>query len=263
MNLLITGATGFLGSSIVKKFAELKEYNNIIATGRSLKPGSKVNSSKVQYLLGDLIDNKFVATLFEHNIDMVINCASLSSPWGTYESFYQANCVTQHNLIQQSLNSSVKRFIYISSPSIYFDFKDRIGIKEESLLPKKLVNHYANTKLKAEAMLESSGLDFITLRPRALIGEGDTVIMPRLIRSYEEGKLKIMGSGKNMADLTSISNMVHAVQLSTTTAIENCNEAYNISNGAPVNLCQPSIKYLKESVTKRLKPKCLPNFCTS
>ena len=191
---------------------------------------------------------------------MVINCASLSSPWGTYESFYQANCVTQHNLIQQSLNSSVKRFIYISSPSIYFDFKDRIGIKEESLLPKKLVNHYANTKLKAEAMLESSGLDFITLRPRALIGEGDTVIMPRLIRSYEEGKLKIMGSGKNMADLTSISNMVHAVQLSTTTAIENCNEAYNISNGAPVNLWSAINKVLEGIGYKKIETKMSSKF---
>ena len=85
-------------------------------------------------------------------------------------------------------------------------------------------------------MLQNSGLSFIILRPRALIGRGDTVIMPRLIRSYKEGRLKIIGKGNNQVDLTSVYNMVNCIYLSIIAKEESWNEDYNISNGKPVNL---------------------------
>ena len=47
----------------------------------------------------------------------------------------------------------------------------------------------------AEIELENSELPYVILRPRALAGRGDTVIMPRLIRAFEEGKLKIKEMG--------------------------------------------------------------------
>ena len=139
-------------------------------------------------------------------------------------------------MIEESRKAKVKRFVYISSPSIYFNFQDLIGIKESDPLPKKMVNHYAVTKRKAEQLLEDSGLNYVVLRPRALIGSGDTVIMPRLLRSYQEGKLRIIGSGNNLVDFTSVSNMINAIWLAINTDDENCNEAYNISIGEPISL---------------------------
>ena len=234
MRLLVTGATGFLGSRLVEHLVEQGEIFSIIATGRKLSGDNKITSPKVNYLLGDLRDKNFVKKLFHDKIDVVINCASLSSPWGSYSLFYKSNVLTQKFLIEESIKASIKRFIYISSPSIYFNFKDSIGIKEDTPLPKKMVNNYAKTKWMAETMLQESKLPYIILRPRALIGRGDTVIMPRLIRSCLEGKLKIIGSGNNIVDLTPVGNMVEAIRLSIFSP--NYNESYNISNGEPVNL---------------------------
>lgn len=236
MYLLITGATGFLGGRLVREFANYPQVKRITATGRTLRSNNRVHNSHITYILGDLTDGLFVKSLFSDTVDIVINCASLSSPWGTYEDFYTANCTTQKYLIAESQKANVKRFIYISSPSIYFNFKDVFNLNEESPLPKVLVNQYAVTKLEAESFLKDSGLSYVTLRPRALIGEGDTVIMPRLIRSFKEGRLKIMGNGENIVDLTSVRNMVQAVWLAINTTEENCGEAYNITNSEPVNL---------------------------
>ena len=234
MNVLITGSTGFFGSRLLEYLVVENKINHIIATGRKLSANNKVINPKVEYILGDLQDRDFTKELFIKGIDVVINCASLSSPWGSYKSFFDSNITTQKNLIHESLNSSIKRFVYISSPSIYFNFKDSLNIQENTPLPKRMVNKYAKTKWMAERMLSESNLPYVILRPRALIGRGDTVIMPRLIRSCSEGKLKIMGSGNNKVDLTPVSNMVEAVRLSIFTP--NYNEAYNISNGEPVNL---------------------------
>ena len=234
MNILVTGATGFLGSRLIEHLVECDLGYHILATGRKFSHDNKIIDPLVRYTLGDLSDLDFVQTLFTHDIDVVINCASLSSPWGSVASFEQANIITQKYLIGESLKASIRRYIYISSPSIYFNFKDCIGIREVDPLPTQMVNQYAITKYAAEKLLEQSGLSYITLRPRALIGRGDTVIMPRLIRSHKEGKLKIMGSGDNVVDLTSVSNITQAIQLAIDTPYSN--EAYNISNGEPIKL---------------------------
>ena len=231
MHILITGATGFLGSQTTDILSSYDAVSRITATGRTLREDSKCSSPKVSYTLGELSIKDFVRSLFKDKIDVVINCASKSSPWGSYDSFYQSNVVTQEHLIEFATKNNVSRFIYIGTPSIYFDYTDRLDIKEDDYIPKPLVNHYATTKLAAEQLLKDSGLTYITLRPRALTGAGDTVIMPRLIRSHNEGRLRIMGTGNNVADLTPVKNFVDAIWLAINTSTNNCNTDYNISNG--------------------------------
>ncbi len=246
MNILVTGATGFLGSRTVEFLCDQPEVTQIIATGRSKAFQPSFSSERVRYVYGDLADELFVSELMEHPVDYLVNCASLSSPWGTYNQFYRANIQSQEHLINASIAKRVERFIYISSPSIYFDFQDHLNLSEESVIPEKQVNHYAQTKLEAEKLLENSGLEYVILRPRALIGRGDTVIMPRLVRSYQEGKLKVLGDGNNVVDLTSVSNMASAIWKSILADREACQTAYNISNGEPVKLWPAINKILVE-----------------
>ena len=236
-NILLTGATGFLGFRTLERLEALPNVSQIIACGRKLKPDAKIESPKVHYQLGDLGNPDYVRSLFENRkIDYIIHCAALSSPWGTYQQFYQANVLPQRNLIKRAEENGVKRFIFVSTPSLYFDFKDRLNIKESDPLPEKFVNQYAATKREAEKLLEASKLDWIGLRPRALVGRGDTVIMPRVIRALKENRLKIIGSGENIADLTPVSNVVDSILLSITAPETALNKVYNISNGKPVKL---------------------------
>ena len=235
MNILLTGSTGFLGFRTLERLVKLNYVDKIIATGRSLQKYRKISHPKVKYILGDLSDKAFVNTLIK-DIDIVINTASLSSPWGSEASFYLANIQTQKNIISSSEITGVKRFIYISSPSIYYNGEDRNMVKENAPLPTKFVNHYSKSKRDAELLLENSKLDYITIRPRALIGRGDSVIMPRLIKAHSDGKLKIIGDGENRVDLTSVENVVESIVLSLMAPNKALNNAYNITDGNPVKL---------------------------
>lgn len=235
MNVLVTGATGFLGWRTLEVLVRDPDVKQIIATGRTLKPTHTIKHEKVKYITGNLEDKTFVNSLLQ-NIDTIVNAAALSSPWGYEHHFESANVQTQNNLIEASIQHGIKKFVFISSPSLYFEYKDRFNVKEEDALPKKLVNQYAITKRKAEVLLMDSGLPFLILRPRAIIGRGDTVIMPRLIRAFDEGRLKIIGDGKNIADLTSVENIANAILLSLKAKEPAINEIYNITNGAPVVL---------------------------
>jgi nucleoside-diphosphate-sugar epimerase len=234
MKILLTGATGFLGYRTLEKLIDIDSVAEIIATGRTLKESHKVNHSKVNYKLGDLNMPQFINKLM-NGVDCVIHVAALSSPWGKREAFVAANVTTQKNLIQAAKKNSIWRYIYISTPSMYFELNDKFNIKESDPLPRKYINAYAETKRLAEIELENAGIPYVILRPRALTGRGDTVIMPRLIRAYDEGRLKLIGDGENMADLTSVANVADAIVLALSTE-KGINQTYNISNGAPVKL---------------------------
>lgn len=235
MKILLTGATGFLGFRTLEQLAANPAVEKVIATGRTIRPTHHVSDEKVVYQLGDLANPAFVRQLVSQ-VDTIIHAAALSSPWGRYAEFESANLLPQQNLIRAAQELDIQRYIYISTPGIYFDATDRLGIKETDPPAKKFINAYAATKWAAEKALSESSLTHIILRPRALIGRGDTVIMPRIIKAFQEGKLKIIGDGKNMVDLTSVGNMVQAIERSLTAEGPALNQAYNITNGEPVRL---------------------------
>lgn len=256
MKLLLTGATGFLGFRTLERLAEMDEVVSVIATGRSIKETHKIDHPKVKYLLGDLSDAQFVNELVK-NVDYVIHAAALSSPWGKYTDFEAANVQSQINLINALKNCNLKRFVYVSTPSIYFDTTNRLNIRETDPLPALFINAYSETKRLAEIELEKSGIPYVILRPRALTGRGDTVIMPRIIRAHDEGRLKIVGNGDNMVDLTSVENVVQAILLSLTADEKAVNQTYNITNGEPVNLWE-KITFVLNLMGKELPQKKIP-----
>ena len=110
MIVLVTGATGFLGSRLIEKLDTLNYIGGIIATGRKIRKTHYIDSEKIKYILGELSDKKFVNKITSE-VDIIINCASLSSPWGTYSDFEKANIDTQNNLIQASKINKIKKII--------------------------------------------------------------------------------------------------------------------------------------------------------
>ena len=236
-DILLTGATGFLGYRTLERLVKVKGKHTIIATGRTLRQEAWITHDRVQYVLGDLADREYVIRLFEENhIGQIIHCAALSSPWGSEDAFFRANVLPQQHLIEQASKQKIEKFVFVSTPTVYVNHRDRLGIKESDPLPPRLVNAYARSKRQAEQLLEESKLPWIILRPRALIGRGDRVIMPRIMRAYHEKRLKIMGHGNNIVDLTPVSNVVDAILLALSADVAAHHRIYNLSNGQPVPL---------------------------
>lgn len=224
--ILVTGATGFLGGRIVEGLQS--SGAEVIATGRNTSRQAELEALGATFIAADLTDMQAVSTL-ARGCDLIIHCAALSSPWGKYHEFYTANVTATDNLLAAAKENKAKRFIFISTPSIYFDFRHRLDIRESDPLPNPMVNHYATTKYIAEQKVFASGLPAIALRPRAIIGRGDTVIMPRVLHAYHQNRLRCVGSGQNVVSVTPVANVVHAVQLGMYAGDQALGRAYNIS----------------------------------
>lgn len=246
MKALVTGATGFLGGHLVQL---LEEHGySIIALGRDELKGAMLNSQHTTFKSVDITDRGALAEAFE-TVDVVFHCAALSSVWGDAQDFQRVNVQASRYVLECCEKFLVKRLVYVSSTSVYFDFTDRILLSEDQVLEQGFANEYAKSKYQAEQLLlaERKSTDVVIIRPRGIIGDGDTSIMPRILRVANKGFFPLFNRGQAMVDVTYVKNVAHALYL----AGKQPNidgQCYNISNLEPV-----TVKALLERVLDKRK----------
>jgi nucleoside-diphosphate-sugar epimerase len=235
MKILVTGASGFIGGRFAR-FA-LEQGFTVRVNGRRAEGVEHLVRRGAEFIQGDLSDPERVQRLC-HDVEAVVHCAGAVGVWGRRQDFQQGNVQVTENIVEGCLKQQVRRLVYLSSPSIYFDGHSHLGIKEEQV-PKRFINHYAATKYLAEQKVfgaEEFGLEVIALRPRFVTGAGDNSIFPRLLNMQGKKRLSIVGNGLNKVDFTSIQNLNDALLSSLLAAGSALGKAYNISNGTPVPL---------------------------
>lgn len=256
MRCLVTGATGCLGINLTKRL--VNDGHEVIALGRNQQLGKQISQLGARFIAVDLSDKDALQKSAE-NTEVIFHCAALSSPWGRYKDFYQANVLGTHNLINATPKQA--RFIHVSSPSIYFDFSEKHDIKEDSPLPRKPVNYYVKTKLLAEALIDKAFLEqdlqVITLRPRAIFGPYDRAILPRLLKAEKKGVLPIVGQGNNLIDVTYVDNVVESLILASRAGVHCHGKKYNITNDDPQTLVS-IVHLLFESLERKVQLKFIP-----
>ncbi len=234
--IVVTGATGFLGSHYTDW--ALSQGYHVRANGRNPVEGRELEKKGAEFVALDLAraSEEELAALVS-GADSVVHCAALSSVWGRFENFRLANVVATQKIANASLRANIRRFVHISSPSIYIFPADRLGIREEDPLPENKINFYAETKALAEKVIDestASGLPAITLRPQGIFGIGDRAILPRIIRVAKKGFFPVIRDRDVLIDLTAVENVVHAIECARLAPESAIGGKFNITNGEPI-----------------------------
>lgn len=243
---LVTGATGGLGLSLV---AALAAANCAVrATGR--RAGDpRLHSDGVTFVPADLIERDAPERLCD-GTDAVFHAAALSASWGRLSSFQEINVSATERLLEAAQKAGVKRFIYVSSPSIYAAARDRLGLTEDDAPADPPLNAYARTKLEAERLVLAAGrpgFATVSVRPRAIVGPDDRVLAPRLIELASRGRAPMLRGGRAMIELTDVLDVVDALIACEANAEKLCGQAINISGGRPV-----SVREIAQSLAAKL-----------
>jgi nucleoside-diphosphate-sugar epimerase len=235
MKALITGGTGFLGGALARRLHGLGW--NVTVLGRNTSRLRQFEAAGLKAVHANLENGEAVLNACKGQ-EIVFHAGALSSLWGDPRDFYLANVIGAENVIRGCMEHHIHRLVHVSTPSIYFRDQPRLNVTEDASLPKP-ANEYSKTKLLAEKKVDQAhaqGLPVITIRPRAIFGPGDTSIFPRIIQRLQSGRMRVIGDGKNITDLTYIDNVVDALLLSAQSPAETLGGKYNITNGEPVKL---------------------------
>jgi 2-alkyl-3-oxoalkanoate reductase len=238
LNCLVTGATSGLGQCLIPML--LKSGFSVTATGRNEAIGLTINEQGARFVNANLITDDL--EILTKNQDIIFHLAALSSPFGPSASFVKANLTITDRLIKASeLSGSVKRFIFVSTPSIYTDSFHRPNITEADLPAKKLPNHYAATKLLGETLVRNaffcanSKISGVIVRPKAIISRYDRVILPRLRQSLTRPFTPLPGGGRAKMSITH-GNDVASALIATAHSENAAGEDFNISGDQALSL---------------------------
>lgn len=235
MKILVTGASGCIGGRFAR-FA-LEQGLAVRINARRAEAVEPLIHLGAEFVAGDLADAQLARALCA-DVDAVVHCAGAVGTWGRYEDFYRGNVTLTENVVEACLKQRVRRLVHLSSPSIGFDGRSHLDLREDEI-PRRFSDHYGKTKYLAEQKVfgaEEFGLEVLALRPRLVTGAGDNSVFPRLIEMQRKGRLAIIGNGLNLADFTSVQNLNEALLSALLAAGPALGKVYNISNGAPLPL---------------------------
>ncbi|MBN1488575.1 MAG: NAD-dependent epimerase/dehydratase family protein [Phycisphaerae bacterium] len=230
---LVTGATGLLGSHIVEQLRKRGRPVRVL-----VRPGSDIEWLKgqdVEFIEGDLNDKASLRRACE-GAECVYHSAARVGDWGPWEDFVRITIEGTANLIDAATTAGVKRFVHISSISVYGHVDgEGLVLDERAPLGAKLYKwaYYSRAKVAAENLVwaahREGRIRATVIRPSWLYGPRDRASIGRLVAAAREGKTKLIGAGDNRLNVVYAGNVAEAaiVAADSERAI---GEAYNCSN---------------------------------
>jgi nucleoside-diphosphate-sugar epimerase len=229
MRIGITGATGFIGSHLVRHLES--KGHHVIAFGRGHSHQELLKYAQfVQWDFTQVHKANFFSG------DIFIHCGGFVDFWGPSKEIYRVNVIGTKNVL--SFASNVKKFIYISSASIYDGYQSKNNISEGVAYAQKFSNEYAETKTLAEIEVRKFAKNVqstIILRPHAVYGPGDRHVVHRVLRTIRNGSVFIIGSGQNLISITHVGNISQAVSLGLRSNKKGL-QVYNVTDRTPFSV---------------------------
>lgn len=224
MKIYITGISGFLSINLVR-YLLAHGYKDI--AGIDLVEFDYPERDKIEFLQGD-IRNKEDLKKSMKDADIVIHTAA-ALPLYSPEDIYTTDIVGTRNVLEQAVAYGAKRFIHISSTSVY-GVPDHHPLFETDQVHG--VGPYGEAKVKAEEIcheFRDKGLIVPILRPKSFVGPERLGVFAIFYEWASDGKgFPMIGSGKNRYQLLDVEDLCQAIVSCMTLDKNKVNQAFNI-----------------------------------
>lgn len=190
MNILITGATGFIGGFIVDE--ALNRGMQVWVAVRPTSSRKYLTDARIQFLELNLgSKEQMKAKMADIRFDYVVHAAGATKCLHA-EDFFRSNTEGTKNLVEAllELQMPLKRFVFVSSLSVYGPVAEQQPYREICGSDTPQPNTaYGRSKLAAEQYIESlDGFPYVILQPTGVYGprERDYFMMAKSIKSHTD-----------------------------------------------------------------------------
>jgi nucleoside-diphosphate-sugar epimerase len=228
----VTGGSGFIGGRLVKRL--VAGGARVRALARSDASATVVEALGAEPVRGDLEDPASITTGAQ-GCDTAFHLAAHVGDWGPWEDFEGANVAGTSNALEGCARAGVRRFVHCGTEAALMAGDPLVNVDETAPLRPDSKAPYPATKAKAELAVRQAsrdGFETVVLRPRFVWGEGDTTLLPEMIRMIEAGRFAWVGGGDNLTATTHVENVAEGLLLAAEKGQPG--EAYFVTDGDPV-----------------------------
>lgn len=274
MNILVTGAAGFIGSNFVYYMLEKHPEDRIVALDALTYAGNletlepAFSNDNFKFIKGDIADKKHMFQVFEEEkFDIVVNFAAETHVDRSIEDpgiFLTTNVIGTQVLLDASKEFGVKRFHQIGTDEVYGDLPlDRTDLFFTEGLPLKASSPYSASKASADLLTlayhRTYGLPVTVSRCSNNYGpfQFPEKLIPLVIyRAENDESIPVYGKGDNVRDWLYVMDHCRAVDMIMRDGKDG--EIYNIGGHNERN----NITVVKKILEHLGKPESLITYVT-
>ena len=225
MNILITGASGFLGTHCCET---LRQDNHNLLLVDTAPPDSAPGTPNCRFKQVDIRRKQDISELIR-GMDAVIHAAAALPLWKQTDIF-STNVEGTRHVLSASLDHGIKRVIYISSTAVYGIPEKHPILETDRLMG---VGPYGESKILAEKLcldFMKKGLNVTILRPKTFLGTGRLGVFEILFDWIHDGKkIPVIGSGQNLYQLLAVDDLVEVIGLCVQKSSKEYNDVFNVA----------------------------------
>ena len=228
MRVLVTGASGLLGRAVA---AAISAAGHEVTTFQRRASGV----DGVTDVLGSVTETDAVARAVQ-DVDAIVHLAAKVSLAGDPADFDRVNVGGTRNLLSAASAAGVKKFVFVSSPSVAHAGTSIVGDDALPADPEHARGDYARTKAEAELLAlaaDSPKLRVVAVRPHLVWGPGDTQLVARVVERARAGRLPLLDSGAALIDTIYIDNAASGIVAALERVDAVHGNAYVLTNGEP------------------------------
>ncbi|HFR5658817.1 TPA: NAD-dependent epimerase/dehydratase family protein, partial [Legionella pneumophila] len=248
--ILITGATGFIGRSLVP--ALLSEGHDVRCA--VLQLDSTLQAEQI------VINNLEVHTDWTdalRNVEIVIHLAARVHIMKEYatsslDEYCKINSIATKNFAEQAAQNNVKRFIFLSTIKVHGEFsQNNLPFSEDCRIQPK--DPYAKSKLYAEQFIQeicqNARMEFVILRPPLVYGPYVKANFLRILQLVDKKWPLPFGSIYNKRTFIYIDNLVSAIS-AVVSEPSAANQVYLVADD-----CSWSLTQLVQTLSRKMNTK--------
>ena len=242
MRVVVVGATGFIGSNVASSL--LRRGDDVIAFSRKSARAEALGRAGVEVVEGDLSDLETVSRLNLGGVDVLIHCASTTTPRKSISDpeADEMDVASSAEIFDRAIDAGVGKIVFSSSGGTVYGNPTVLPVKEDQ--PTNPLIPYARTKVRIESNLTErcsrSGTTPVILRygnpygPNQYPMRGTGVVTAWLEAARDKSTIHVFGHPHTARDFVFISDAVEAM----VSSIDNdkASGTYNIGTGNATSL---------------------------
>ena len=212
MKVFITGATGFIGNEVSKRFDSTDhEVTCLVRASSNIDELKKLN---VKLAMGDVLDRESLNRGME-GFDWVVNLANVYTYWEPDKSiYYRVNVDGTRNVMEAALDAGVSKVVHVSS-IVIFGKPEECPIVETSPPGPKRFGDYAESKYQGDCiaweLYEKKHLPLVVIYPCAVTGPNDAKYTSGLIGSLINREMPVTAFNSSFLTWADVRDVADAI----------------------------------------------------